>query len=394
MIIVQYVIIGYIIVQTGVSLLTEFAVNRGNRPKEMFRKTRPLRIAVYVLLAAVPCLGAFLPNSEVKYFFMGAGNIWLGYFLYYSGMMLTASAIAAIVCLIRRDKEKRVFSIIFYISAAAALVITVYGMIHAQNTKVVTYDISTVSEGKQPTDKLKVVLLADLHLSVNSTPSTTEKMVEKVNACEPDVILVAGDIFTSSYGGLKHPEKYSAALSKLKAEYGVYVVSGNHDVEENLFGGFSITTVDKAFRTKEMDKFFEDCGFKMLYDEVIELDGRNVVVAGRKDGEKAGNGTANRMDEHQLLDGIAPEKLTIVLEHEPMNYAALAENGADIVLAGHTHNGQMFPGNFIVPFFNENAYGVKTISGIPTVVTAGVGYYGAPMRVGTDSEITVVNIEY
>ena len=64
------------------------------------------------------------------------------------------------------------------------------------------------------------------------------------------------------------------------------------------------------------------------------------------------------------------------------------------MFCGHTHNGQVFPGNLIVPFFNENAYGHKVLYGIDTVVTAGTGYYGPPIRVGTDSEISVVNLSF
>ena len=65
-----------------------------------------------------------------------------------------------------------------------------------------------------------------------------------------------------------------------------------------------------------------------------------------------------------------------------------------MVLCGHTHNGQLFPGNFVVPFFNENGYGVKNLYGMETVVTAGGGYYGPPMRIGTDSEVTLLNISF
>ena len=83
-----------------------------------------------------------------------------------------------------------------------------------------------------------------------------------------------------------------------------------------------------------------------------------------------------------------------MLQHEPRGYEELSKAGADAVLSGHTHNGQIFPGNFIVPLFNENAYGVKELYGMQTVVTAGVGYYGPPIRVGTDSEVTVINISF
>ena len=143
-----------------------------------------------------------------------------------------------------------------------------------------------------------------------------------------------------------------------------------------------------------MEKFFEDAGFYVVYDENVELADGEVILSGRVDGEKAGDGTSDRMSAAELLGPVDKTKPIIVLQHEPKQFKDLADNGADVVLCGHTHNGQVFPGNFIVPFFNENAYGVEELYGIDTIVTAGVGYYGPPLRVGTDSEVTVVNIKF
>ena len=385
------VIVAYVIMQAVVSLLTEYSLGKGGIGRELFRKTRAVRLIIYIALALLPCLGALLPENEIKFTCMKWGNLWLGYFIYYAGMLLILSGIAAIVCRIRKDSEKKIFSRILYFVTVFAAVITVCGLIHAQRPQVVTYDADT---GKNSGKTLKVVLIADLHLSVNSVPETTEKIVEMINSCEADVVVIAGDIFTSNYAGLKDPDRYSAALSKIEAKYGVYAVAGNHDVDENLFGGFSISPVSKAFRTNDMEDFFADCGFKMLYDEYAELGGTGAVLIGRIDGEKAGDGTSDRKNEEEIMAGHDPDKLNIVLQHEPMGYEGLAKNGADIVLSGHTHDGQLFPGNLVVPFFNENAYGYKVLHGMPTVVTAGTGYYGPPMRVGTNSEITVVNISY
>jgi predicted MPP superfamily phosphohydrolase len=100
------------------------------------------------------------------------------------------------------------------------------------------------------------------------------------------------------------------------------------------------------------------------------------------------------LDAKTLLESIDQTKPVVVLEHEPLEFKELSDNGADMVLCGHTHNGQIFPGNLVVPFFNENAYGVKELYGISTVVTAGVGYYGPPIRLGTDSEVTLLNIDF
>ena len=165
-------------------------------------------------------------------------------------------------------------------------------------------------------------------------------------------------------------------------------------MDEDLIGGFSISPVSEAFRIPEMDKFFADAGLNMLYDENVELGDGMFILSGRVDREKAGDGTSDRMSADELLKDADKTKPIIVLQHEPIEFESLAESGADLVLCGHTHNGQIFPGNLIVPFFNENAYGVKELYGSQTVVTAGVGYYGPPMRFGTDSEVTVITVTF
>ena len=164
-------------------------------------------------------------------------------------------------------------------------------------------------------------------------------------------------------------------------------------MEETLFGGFPISPISQAFRSAEMERFFDDCGFITLADRVVTL-GDAVQLAGRVDGEKAGDGTKDRLSPEALLKDADPTLPVLVLEHEPVEFEALKAAGADVALCGHTHAGQMFPGDLIVPFFNENAWGYKRLHGLETLVTAGVGYYGPPMRVGTDSEITVIDITF
>ena len=386
-------LVTYIIFQTGMSILTEYVIKQNRFYRTIGRKTRILRIFIYAMLALIPMLGAYLPKCPFKYFCMEFGNIWLGFFMYYSGFVILVTLVSLIIHKAARDEKKTVLGQILNISVVLALIVTIAGLVHAQKPGLVNYEI-TVDKKTENVKELKVVLLADLHLSVNSDIKATEKMVEEVNSVDPDVVVVAGDIFTSTFEGLKNPEKYAAALRKMQARYGVYAVCGNHDVDENLFGGFPISPISEAFRTPEMEAFFEDAGFHVLYDENVELAGGEVILSGRIDGEKAGDGTTNRMSAEELLGPLDKSKPIIVLQHEPKQFKDLAENGADIVLCGHTHNGQVFPGNLIVPFFNENAYGVKELHGIDTVVTAGVGYYGPPLRVGTDSEVTVINIKF
>lgn len=279
------------------------------------------------------------------------------------------------------------------LSVCGSLILLVYGMQHAQKTVVTTYDVN-IDKPAGDLDDLKLILIGDLHLSVNSHLQMIRNMVDEINRQDADLVVVAGDVFTSSYGGLKHPEQYAAVLSEIKSRYGTYAVYGNHDVEEDLFGGFPISPISEAFRSRQMEQFFEDCRFTILYDETAPIADGAVLLTGRVDGEKAGDGTDVRKSSAEVLAGLDTKKPVIVLEHEPVEFAQLFENGADLTLCGHTHAGQVFPGNLIVPFFNENAYGYKVVSGLQTIVTSGIGYYGPPMRVGTDSEIAVVNIHF
>lgn len=383
----------YVIFQICMSILTEYVIQKNSLYKNIGRITRNPRLVIYILLALIPMLGAYLPKSSLKYFCMKYGNLWLGFFIYYSGLVNIITVISHIIHFLIKDENGIVLEHILNISLILAIIVTVVGVIHANKPKLVKYAIS-VDKKTENVKALKVALLADLHLSVNSDVRATERMVELVNAANPDVIVVAGDIFTSTYEGLQNPERYSRALRGMHAKDGVYAVFGNHDVAENLFGGFPISPVSEAFRTPEMEKFCEDAGFRVLKDENVELAGGEVILSGRVDGEKAGDGTRNRMSGKELLGNLDKSKPIIVLQHEPKEFRDLAENGANVVLCGHTHNGQVFPGNFIVPFFNENAYGVKRLYGMDTVVTAGVGFYGPPMRVGTDSEVTIVDITF
>ena len=76
-----------------------------------------------------------------------------------------------------------------------------------------------------------------------------------------------------------------------------------------------------------------------------------------------------------------------------MEYEELGAAGADMILSGHTHNGQIFPGNLYVNLVNENGYGHKTLYGMETFVTSGVGTFGPPMRTGTSSEIMIIDVQ-
>lgn len=369
--------------------MTEFCVRHWPFTANAARKIRPFWLIPHLLISLAPVAGAFLDNSHMRFALMGVGNIYLGYFLYYGITLALLMLFAGLATLITSRRFSSLYGIILCLSLVCGFTTATYGMFHAQEIQVRRYDIAVDKPGKDMT----VVFVADLHLSVNSELSTTVKMVDLINRENPDLVLVGGDIFTSSYEALFDPQYYSSALSNIRSRLGVYGVYGNHDVDEPLLGGFPMAPLSEAFRTPRMEQFMKDSGFTMLSDETVLIDGFLQLI-GRVDGEKAGDGTNNRMSAAELLKGIDRAKPVLVLEHEPREYRKLKEAGADVVLSGHTHNGQLFPGNLIVPLFNENGWGYKVVDGLQTLVTAGIGYYGPPIRVGTDSEISVIRLTF
>lgn len=373
---------GYLVLRTGSHLKTY---------KHIHKKTQIILFAIWLVLASLPLFGAFLPEEKGLYTFQKYGNIFLGFLAYYGMIMAVSEIVLLIIKKVNRQILQKAKQITLIAAFAGSLLINVYGTFHAQNTRYVTYDVETKNaKGRN----VKIILLGDLHLSTNSNLEMTERMVQMINEADADMVLIAGDVFTSSYNGLKEPEKYAAALSKIESKYGTYVVYGNHDVDETLFGGFSVDDPTIALRPKTMDEFMFASNFHMLADEVETFEDLGIQIVGRVDGEKNGLGEESREDPETVLSKTDEGYTQIVLEHEPWDFEELSNNGADIILCGHTHAGQIFPGNLIVPFFNDNGYGYKELYGIPTIVTAGVGYYGPPLRVGTNSEVTIVNLTY
>ena len=215
-----------------------------------------------------------------------------------------------------------------------------------------------------------------------------------INALNPDVVIYAGDIFDNDYDALDDEAELKEILHSINAKYGSYAVFGNHDVTETLVGGFSTASSRKAFRDSRMESFLDEAGINIMLDEVTTIADGKINLIGRLDGEKAGDGTRNRKDLSELIEQCDMSKPVIVINHEPDKLHEAADMGVDVMLSGHTHAGQFFPLTIVQPFAWENYWGIKKIDNMYSVVTSGVGLYGPAMRVGTDSEVMSVEINF
>ena len=287
--------------------------------------------------------------------------------------------------------SRKTFLISGGIVIAVILSLSTYGIIHARTLKIKPYEI-TIDKACETGD-LKVVLIADLHMGYSIGHRYIEHMAEKINALEPDLICIAGDIFDNDYDALDDPGAITAALKSMKSTYGTYACWGNHDINEKILAGFTFGSGKDLTDDIRMTELLGKAGIVLLNDETVCIDDA-FYLAGRKDPDRVKKIEHTRKSPEELTQGLDPAKPILVMDHQPRQLDELAAAGVDAQLSGHTHNGQMFPGNLLIHLFWENPYGLEQRGNLYSIVTSGVGIWGPDMRVGTDSEIVEITVHF
>lgn len=274
--------------------------------------------------------------------------------------------------------------------AGIAVIVTI-GVLGAHRLVVKNYDI-TVTKSSENIDDMRIVLISDLHIGINTLNRHVEEMVDLINEQNPDLVVIAGDIFDNEYTALEDPEETARLLKSIKSKYGVYAVYGNHDVEELLIGGF--TFGHKRGSSKEMDNLLKKADIKLLLDEGVMIDD-SIYLYGRLDYSKLAEGVSRRKTPKEITEGINRDIPIIVIDHQPRELDELSEAGVDIDLCGHTHDGQFFPMNITSRLLVwENSAGYLQRGNLHNIVSAGVGLYGPNMRVGTRPDICVIDVHF
>lgn len=256
-------------------------------------------------------------------------------------------------------------------------VLVVFGILNARAIHTTHYDITLKGEG----ERLRVALISDMHIGTAIDESWVARYVAALNKVKPDIVCLAGDIFERHITSNNETTEVVSLLKTINAPMGVYACFGNHD--RDRMGSGSISTIWAANTLKPTDII-------VLQDEVYEVR-EKLFIAGRKDAQQR-----SRKPADSLLAGI--DGTIIVLDHQPKEFALLEQAGADLILSGHTHKGQVFPANIAARLeydkFGTTHYGYWKGGKTQAIVTSGVGFWGPPMRIGTRSEIAVINIHF
>ena len=358
-------------------------------------------LVVMVVMASSIFFGKFLPESHTQYMILKISNYWIGFLIYIIFFLILADLFLLILNLIEKkwnhisyySQMRRGYYVIGIVVIILSIGFTTYGGIHAKKIQTAEYDI-TVHKTVDGTDQLNVALIADLHLGYSVGCPEMKRMVKKINDLNPDIVILAGDIFDNDYDALDDPEQLEKILKGIQSKYGVYAVFGNHDVKETLVAGFSIGSAKNAKRDSRMDTFLENSDIHIMEDETVLVD-QKFYLTGRLDGEKTGYGSTKRASLNTLSkDWKDKDRPVLVINHEPANLSEYADAGVDVLLSGHTHAGQFFPLTITCPITWENYWGIKQVDNMYSLVTSGVGVYGPDMRVGTDSEVMFVRIHF
>ncbi len=219
--------------------------------------------------------------------------------------------------------------------------------------------------------EMTVAVLSDSHLGIGVSLTRFQKELDRLQAQNPDALLVLGDLF--EYGA--HREEYAAALARFKTKYGSFGVLGNHE----YYAGLS-HSVD----------FFRQAHITLLQNQVHTLP-NGVQLIGVKDILTA-QVRAEALDE--LLKQSDPTRPRLLLSHQPLLTEVAARHHIPLMLSGHTHNGQIFPFHFFVKLKYRYVYGLYQLTEQSKLyVTSGMFYWGMPLRLFAPSEVVILHLK-
>lgn len=318
----------------------------------------------YILVIIVLSLAIFAGYSTSSPILQTIGYYWL----IIAGFGLILLPIAALLFFLFNKKGIRPIG--FGVITVYILIFS-FGTFYAWSPIIQTYDISI--EKNVERENLKILMASDFHLGDLVGKNHLEKFVHLVEETRPDIVFLPGDLIDDHIEPFIK-ENMGDIMKKIEAPLGVYATLGNHDYYGN----------DDEKIVEEIERL----GIEVLTDEVTMLENGIYIIGRNDDTDK------NRVDIKRLVSSLDSSKPLIMLDHQPNELDVAKANGIDLVLSGHTHRGQIFPGNLLTDMLYENDYGLLKKGDLHSIVSSGYGTWGPPLRLGTRSEVVIINVEF
>ncbi len=255
----------------------------------------------------------------------------------------------------------------FYTSVA--LLITLFfvfllGNIHYHHKEREELSLQTAKTLSRP---VKLLMASDLHLGYHNPRKELHRWVDIINAEQPDLVLIAGDIIDMSIRPLQE-ERMAEEFRRIKAP--VYACLGNHEY-------FS--------RQPDALRFYEEAGIHLLRDSFAVVG--DLCILGRDD-----RSNRHRQSLAEIVQKADMQKYTILLDHQPYHLEEAEQQGIDFQFSGHTHQGQVWPISWITNTLYECSFGEHQRGNTRYYVSSGLGIWGGKYRIGTRSEYVVATL--
>ena len=307
------------------------------------------------------------------------GAFWLAFMLYFSFVLLVIDIV-------------RVFNYFFHflpvftqtfwyrfglVTVAVVSIIVIAGHINALNTRVrqISLDIPKKVNGN---NHMKILMASDIHLGALIGENRELRLVEIINSQKPDLVLLCGDLVDGDIASVLR-KNLGRHLQEIRTPMGVYAIPGNHE----YIGGIQKTL-----------PYFESINIKLLRDQTLVLP-NGVQLVGRDDRDNRRMGDANgRKSLKELTSNLDPAFPIIVMNHQPFDLDEAVKEKVDLHLSGHTHNGQLWPFNYITKAIFELSWGDLKKGSTNFYVSSGFGSWGPPVRTGNSPEVAVFNITF
>ncbi len=232
----------------------------------------------------------------------------------------------------------------------------------------------TTHKTAEKMDSVRIAMIGDLHLGYMINRKHTKRFVDLIMAQQPDLILFVGDIIDGHIEPILQ-QRMDEELARLHAPLGVFSCTGNHEYR---------------YDAEEKISLLNNAGITILRDSAVLIN-NSFYIVGREDKVIP---TRKLLKEILVDQSVEMSKPVIVLNHTPDNLDEEVDAGADIALYGHTHHGQAFPGNIATEMTFEVAHGYKKKGDTHVYVTSGIGLVGPQYRIGTVSEMVMLNVKF
>jgi predicted MPP superfamily phosphohydrolase len=340
---------------------------------------------IFIAVVISYIAGRFLENYWVWYvsdLLVWVGSFWIAIMFYTFFCLIIIDLFRLVNHLIpffpsviteNPDKARKISALIV---SVFVLIMVAGGFITTRLIVVKKYNID-INKNAGQLKSLNIVMASDLHLGTINGKNFAYRVVDIINKQKPDIVLLAGDIIDEDIKPVLR-DNVGEALLELKAKYGVYAVTGNHE----YIGGVN-----------DAVEYLERHNIQIIRDYYVKID-NSFYVVGREDLARKRFAGYSRKPLNEIIDGIDKSLPIILMDHQPFQLNEARVNGIDLQLSGHTHNGQLWPMNYIVEKIYELPWGYKLIGNTHYYVSCGVGGWGPPVRIGSRPEIINIILSF